>query len=85
MDVNDNEPYFEKKLYVGSVAETASIDSAVISISALDKDTEASDNIFSYELINEHQYFYITTETGSSSTSVGVLRVKKVFFFFHLN
>ncbi|VDK79416.1 unnamed protein product, partial [Onchocerca ochengi] len=78
MDVNDNEPYFEKKLYVGSVAETALIDSAVISISALDKDTEASDNIFSYELIDEHQYFYITTETGSSSTSVGVLRVKKL-------
>ncbi|MCP9264161.1 Cadherin domain protein [Dirofilaria immitis] len=78
MDVNDNEPYFEKKLYVGSVAETASVSSAVISVSASDKDTEASDNIFSYELIDEHQYFYITTETGSSRTSIGVLRVKKL-------
>ncbi|EJW78666.1 hypothetical protein WUBG_10421 [Wuchereria bancrofti] len=79
IDVNDNEPYFDKTLYVGSVLETASIGSAVISVSALDKDTEAIDNIFTYELVDEHQYFYVTTETGSSSTSVGVLRVKKVF------
>lgn len=41
MDVNDNEPYFERELYVGSVIETASTGSAVISISALDKDNEA--------------------------------------------
>ncbi|VDN87114.1 unnamed protein product, partial [Brugia pahangi] len=41
IDVNDNEPYFDKELYVGSVVETASIGSAVISVSALDKDTEA--------------------------------------------
>ncbi|VBB34596.1 unnamed protein product [Acanthocheilonema viteae] len=41
MDVNDNEPYFERELYVGSVVETASVGSAVISVSALDKDTEA--------------------------------------------
>ncbi|CAG9529632.1 unnamed protein product [Cercopithifilaria johnstoni] len=80
IDVNDNEPYFEKELYVGSVIETASVGSAVISVSALDKDTEASDNVFSYELMDENQYFYMTTETGSSSTSVGVLRVKKVIF-----
>uniref|UniRef100_A0A1I8EET0 Cadherin domain-containing protein n=1 Tax=Wuchereria bancrofti TaxID=6293 RepID=A0A1I8EET0_WUCBA len=82
IDVNDNEPYFDKTLYVGSVLETASIGSAVISVSALDKDTEAIDNIFTYELVDEHQYFYVTTETGSSSTSVGVLRVKKNFFSF---
>ncbi|VDN05957.1 unnamed protein product [Thelazia callipaeda] len=77
-DVNDNEPYFEKNLYFGSVAETASIGSAVTSISALDKDTEASDNLFSYELMDDHQYFYITTEADSSRSSVGVLRVRKV-------
>lgn len=38
--MNDNAPYFEKQLYVGSVAETALVGSAVISVSALDKDTE---------------------------------------------
>lgn len=41
MDVNDNEPYFEKTLYVGSVIETAFIGSAVLSLYASDKDTEA--------------------------------------------
>uniref|UniRef100_A0A915Q7Z5 Cadherin domain-containing protein n=1 Tax=Setaria digitata TaxID=48799 RepID=A0A915Q7Z5_9BILA len=80
MDVNDNEPYFEKSLYFGSVDETALVGSAVISVTALDKDTGASDNIFSYELMDESQYFYVTTEAGSSRTSVGVLRVKKVPF-----
>uniref|UniRef100_A0A183CW29 Cadherin domain-containing protein n=1 Tax=Gongylonema pulchrum TaxID=637853 RepID=A0A183CW29_9BILA len=77
-DVNDNEPYFKKKLYFGSVAETAPAGSPVMSVAAQDKDNEARDNIFSYELMEENQYFYITTEVDPGSSSVGVLRVKKV-------
>lgn len=40
-----------------------------------------SDNVFSYELIDDQQYFYVTTEAGSSNTGVAVLRVKKVTFY----
>ncbi|VDK82941.1 unnamed protein product [Litomosoides sigmodontis] len=77
IDVNDNAPYFEKELYVGSIVESAPVGSAAISVTAQDVDTDASDNIFSYELIDEHQYFYVTTETGTSGSCIGVVRVKK--------
>lgn len=40
-DVNDNEPYFEKEIYYGTVPETAPVGSPVMSVSALDKDNEA--------------------------------------------
>uniref|UniRef100_A0A915AWG2 Cadherin domain-containing protein n=1 Tax=Parascaris univalens TaxID=6257 RepID=A0A915AWG2_PARUN len=77
LDVNDNEPYFEKPLYTSSVPETALVGAPVMSVSAVDRDNEAKDNVFSYELMAEHKYFYMTTEADSSSSSVGVLRVKK--------
>ena len=41
LDKNDNAPYFEKALYEASVQETAQVGSAVISVSAIDEDTEA--------------------------------------------
>ncbi|VDK59280.1 unnamed protein product [Anisakis simplex] len=82
LDVNDNEPYFEKPLYTSSVPETALVGAPVMSVSAVDRDNEAKDNVFSYELMDEHKYFYMTTEADSSSSSVGVLRVKRVRFFF---
>ncbi|VDN56530.1 unnamed protein product [Dracunculus medinensis] len=80
-DVNDNQPFFEKSFYWSSVPETALVGSPIMSVSALDKDNEAKDNVFSYELMEEDKYFYMTTEADSSSSSVGVLRVKTVSSF----
>lgn len=82
VDVNDNAPFFEQKEYSGSVAETASVGAAVLSVSAQDADTEAADNVLQYELVENDdpglQYFFMTSEADSSASHVGVLRVKKV-------
>jgi hypothetical protein len=40
-----------------------------------------SNNIFSYDLVEDSDYFYLTTEP-SSAGNIGVLRIKKVGFVF---
>lgn len=98
MDVNDNPPYFDPPTYVGSVKETAPVNSPVMSLSAKDPDNEAKDNVLHYSLVPNGQlglqYFYISTEQeerGSSvlNSNVGIIRVKQVrkknfhgFFFY---
>uniref|UniRef100_A0AC34QM08 Cadherin domain-containing protein n=1 Tax=Panagrolaimus sp. JU765 TaxID=591449 RepID=A0AC34QM08_9BILA len=78
-DVNDSPPFFDKSLYETLVPETAPVGSAVWSFAAFDNDNEASDNIFTYDLVDDsHEYFYMTTEAGSNGAGVGVLRIKKV-------
>ncbi|EGT50929.1 hypothetical protein CAEBREN_30886, partial [Caenorhabditis brenneri] len=83
-DMNDNAPFFEKvsflyfTRYEGSVDETAPIGAAVMSFSAFDADEEAKDNVFTYQLAEESEYFYVTTDKDSKQSSVGVLRVKQV-------
>ncbi|CAL2028181.1 unnamed protein product [Caenorhabditis brenneri] len=76
-DMNDNAPFFEKTRYEGSVDETAPIGAAVMSFSAFDADEEAKDNVFTYQLAEESEYFYVTTDKDSKQSSVGVLRVKQ--------
>ncbi|PIC54303.1 hypothetical protein B9Z55_003605 [Caenorhabditis nigoni] len=77
-DMNDNAPFFEKTRYEGSVEETAPIGAAVMSFSAFDADEEAKDNVFTYQLAEESDYFYVTTDKDSKQSAVGVLRVKQV-------
>uniref|UniRef100_A0A0N4VH37 Cadherin egf lag seven-pass g-type receptor n=1 Tax=Enterobius vermicularis TaxID=51028 RepID=A0A0N4VH37_ENTVE len=91
LDVNDNPPYFPQQYYDGNVLETVPVGTAVMSIKAMDNDTEARDNVFEYSLTEEHKYFYMTTESETSGENVGVLRVKQVgtlilknHFSFHL-
>uniref|UniRef100_A0A158QXR6 DE-cadherin (inferred by orthology to a D. melanogaster protein) n=1 Tax=Nippostrongylus brasiliensis TaxID=27835 RepID=A0A158QXR6_NIPBR len=78
LDKNDNAPSFERSQYDATVAETAPIGSAVISVSATDPDDEAIDNLFTYTLADDSKYFYMTTDRDSSDSYVGVLRVKRV-------
>jgi hypothetical protein len=78
LDANDNPPVFEKPLYEGSIPETAPLDSAVLTVAAKDVDNEANDNIFSFDLVEPSDFFYMTTEELSTGSTIGVLRVKKV-------
>ncbi|CAI5439270.1 unnamed protein product [Caenorhabditis angaria] len=77
MDKNDNAPFFEKTKYEGIVDETAPIGAAVMSFSAFDADVEAKDNVFTYQLAEESDYFYVSTDKDSTQSTVGVLRVKQ--------
>lgn len=49
-----------------------------MSFSAFDADIEAKDNVFTYQLAEESDFFYVTTDKDSTQSSVGVLRVKQV-------
>jgi hypothetical protein len=78
LDVNNHPPYFDKDVYYVSVAENEPLDSPILTLLAKDPDDEASDNIFSYSLVDDpNEFFYITTES-STSGNIGVLRIKKV-------
>ncbi|CDW56179.1 Cadherin C and Laminin G 2 and Cadherin domain co ntaining protein [Trichuris trichiura] len=81
VDVNDNAPYFVPSSYEGTVKETAPINSPVLSVSAMDLDDEAVDNVLQYSLENGDQlgptYFYISSDGDSSGSTVGILRVKQ--------
>ncbi|CAB3408176.1 unnamed protein product [Caenorhabditis bovis] len=81
LDMNDNAPFFEKTKYVGSVEETAPVGAAIMSFSAFDADVEAKDNVFTYQLAEENDYFYVSTDKDSTQSSVGVLRVKQPLDF----
>uniref|UniRef100_A0A7E4VRE3 Secreted protein n=2 Tax=Panagrellus redivivus TaxID=6233 RepID=A0A7E4VRE3_PANRE len=77
-DVNDNQPSFEKAQYDAVASELLVPGEAVISVAAVDKDAEARDNVFTYELIDEsNDHFYMTTEPGSNGANIGILRIKK--------
>lgn len=80
LDINNHPPYFDNSVYHASVAETEALDTPIMTFLAKDPDNEASDNIFSYDLVDDsNEFFYMTTEP-STAGNIGVLRIKKVWF-----
>lgn len=80
-DINNHPPYFDKQLYQISVPETELPDTPIMTFLAKDKDNEASENVFSYDLVEDsNEFFYMTTEP-STAGNIGVLRIKKVCFY----
>jgi protocadherin Fat 1/2/3 len=77
LDVNDNEPRFEKTNFVGYISETASVGSLVLLeknfnplvIRATDADTGVN-SLLSYEILEERpkKYFAIDESTGALRT-----------------
>lgn len=72
------------------VQETAPVGYPVLTVSAVDPDNEAEDNVLAYSLVNDgslaSKLFYIETAPDSSRSRVGVLKVSQVSanFIFHL-
>uniref|UniRef100_A0A1I7SAF6 Cadherin domain-containing protein n=1 Tax=Bursaphelenchus xylophilus TaxID=6326 RepID=A0A1I7SAF6_BURXY len=81
LDLNDNPPFFEHSQYNVSIPESQPTDSAVFTLVAFDLDIDARNNVFSYELLDPSDQFYMTTEMLTSGPSVGILRVKKALDF----
>lgn len=80
---NDNAPTFDPPSYTSSVKETAEPGYPILTVSAQDKDNEAVENKLQYRILetNSHssQFFYMTSDPDSSGSTVGILRVFKVF------
>ena len=80
LDVNDNEPRFEKRLFSGHVSETASIGSLILLqnhsplvIKATDADTGVNSLLF-YEILDEKakKFFAIDESTGAIRTTMSL-------------
>ena len=56
IDVNDNEPVFDKELYVFSVSEDKPIDTNIGNLIARDNDTTSENNAFIYSIISSDDF-----------------------------
>ena len=57
-DVNDHVPIFTSTLYEGSVYESAAVGSAVVQVTALDKDKGANAELY-YAIEGGKKYLYL--------------------------
>ncbi|XP_030648083.1 protocadherin Fat 3 [Chanos chanos] len=67
VDVNDNAPVFERSTYSATLAENSMIGTAVIQLSAKDKDSDKN-NVIRYQILsdafNSTDYFHIDSSSG---------------------
>lgn len=68
-DVNDNIPYFTQ-VDTGIVLENEAIGSQVMQVRAFDSDGTAANNIVSFELADNKEFFEIDPQTGNITTLV---------------
>lgn len=65
LDVNDNYPIFNQRIYYFTVPEGPTPHGAVGTIKALDKDSGRNGQL-SYFLLSEENYFHINSKTGNA-------------------
>ncbi|XP_074544842.1 cadherin-6 [Halichoeres trimaculatus] len=72
-DINDNEPQFEREVYVGSVPERSDIGTSVIQVTATDADDSMYGNSAKlvYSISQGHPYFSVDPNTGVIRTALG--------------
>ncbi len=87
MDINDNKPEFESKLYRVSIAENAQVGSKLIQVTAHDIDTGANADI-SYDFVPEHSklsnIFGIDSQTGWLTTLIELDRETTANYTFNV-
>ena len=68
-DENDNEPQFDKPMYIASVAENAPSGTTVLVVKAVDADLDNNGQVF-YSFKNETSAaFHINNQTGVITTN----------------
>uniref|UniRef100_A0A8B9KRG2 Cadherin 6 n=1 Tax=Astyanax mexicanus TaxID=7994 RepID=A0A8B9KRG2_ASTMX len=72
-DINDNEPKFEKEVYMASVPERSHIGTSVIQVTAQDADDEmfGMSAKLVYSISQGHPYFMVEANTGIIRTALG--------------
>ncbi|KAM6428926.1 protocadherin-23 [Rhynochetos jubatus] len=77
LDINDNPPVFTQDLYQVSVPELVSMDATVLTVSAVDKDSEHN-GMISYKILSSSEGFSIDAKNGSVFAAGPVTQLEKI-------
>ncbi|XP_052633680.1 protocadherin-23 [Harpia harpyja] len=77
LDVNDNPPVFTQDLYQVSLPELISVDATVLTVSAVDRDSEHN-GMISYKILSSSEGFSIDHKNGSVFATGPVTRLEKI-------
>ncbi|XP_067153132.1 protocadherin-23 [Apteryx mantelli] len=80
LDVNDNPPVFTQDSYQVSLPELISVDAAVLTITAVDRDSEHN-GMISYRMLSSSEGFSIDPKNGSVFTTKPVIHLGKNSIF----
>lgn len=75
-DVNDNIPFFTE-VNTGTVLENEPVGTQVMQVRAFDMDGTSSNNIVSFELVDNKEFFQIDEQTGNITTLVSFDREER--------
>ena len=70
MNINDEEPEFEKQIYDGSVQEHSPPGTPILTVKATDKDKDHLGTI-SYSLAGDHQQYFLIDSSGLLTVAPG--------------
>ncbi|XP_033920339.1 protocadherin-23 [Melopsittacus undulatus] len=77
LDVNDNPPVFTQDLYQVSLPELISTDATVLTVSAVDRDSEQN-GVISYKILSSSEGFSIDHKNGSVFATGPVTQLEKI-------
>ncbi|XP_042663784.1 protocadherin-23 [Tyto alba] len=77
LDINDNPPVFTQDLYQVSLPELISMDATVLTVSAVDRDSEHN-GMISYKILSSSEGFSIDHKNGSVFATGPVTQLEKI-------
>ncbi|XP_009572552.1 PREDICTED: protocadherin-23, partial [Fulmarus glacialis] len=77
LDINDNPPVFTQDLYQVSLSELISVDATVLTVSAVDRDSEHN-GMISYKILSSSEGFAIDHRNGSVFATGPVTQLGKI-------
>ncbi|XP_023781527.1 protocadherin-23 [Cyanistes caeruleus] len=77
LDINDNPPVFTQDFYQVNLPELISMDATVLTLSAIDRDSEHN-GMISYKILSSSEGFSIDHKNGSLFTTEPVMQLKNI-------
>ncbi|XP_037992548.1 protocadherin-23-like [Motacilla alba alba] len=77
LDINDNPPVFTQDFYQVNLPELISLDATVLTLSAIDRDSEHN-GMISYKILSSSEGFFIDHKNGSLFSTEPVMQLKNI-------
>ncbi|XP_031964945.1 protocadherin-23 isoform X1 [Corvus moneduloides] len=80
LDINDNPPVFTQDFYQVNLPEFISMDATILTLSAMDRDSERN-GMISYQILSSSEGFSIDHKNGTVFTTEAVTQLKNISIF----
>ncbi|XP_041905431.1 protocadherin-23 isoform X3 [Corvus kubaryi] len=80
LDINDNPPVFTQDFYQANLPEFISMDATILTLSAMDRDSERN-GMISYQILSSSEGFSIDHKNGTVFTTEAVTQLKNISIF----